>query len=105
MESAKIPDSAVQDVSVSMLLLLEHEDDKFLDEFNRFIKDSDLAEAHGFHSTIVQWFFKSKKSSQSRVISISGLRKNLPLLVVRTCSTVLFSDQPLIRQKQNLSRE
>ena len=45
MESAKIPDSAVQDVSASMLLSLENEDNKFLNEFNRVIKDSDLAEA------------------------------------------------------------
>ena len=44
-EWAKIPDSDVQDVSASMLLSLENEDDEFLDEFNRFIKDSDLAEA------------------------------------------------------------
>jgi hypothetical protein len=33
-ESAKIPDSDVQDVSASMLLSLENEDDEFLDEFN-----------------------------------------------------------------------
>ena len=45
MGSAKISDSAVQDVSASMLVSLENEDDEFLDEFNRVIKDSDLAEA------------------------------------------------------------
>ena len=51
MESAKIPDSAVQDVSASMLLSLENEDDKFLDEFNQVIKDSDLAEAEDDRDT------------------------------------------------------
>ena len=50
-ESAKIPDSAVQDVSASMLLSLENEDDKFLDEFNQVIKDPDLAEAEDDRDT------------------------------------------------------
>ena len=45
MESAKIPDSAVQDVTAPMLLSLENEDDEFLDELNQVIKDPDLAEA------------------------------------------------------------
>ena len=44
-ESAKIPNSAVQDVTAPMLLSLENDDDEFLDEFNRVIKDPDLAEA------------------------------------------------------------
>jgi hypothetical protein len=50
-ESAKIPDNAVQDVTASMLLSLENEDDELLDEFNRVIKDADLAEAEDNRST------------------------------------------------------
>ena len=44
-ESANVSDRAIQDVPASMLLSLENEDEEFLDEFNRVIKDSDLAEA------------------------------------------------------------
>ena len=44
-ESANVSDRAIQDVPDSMLLSLENEDDEFLYEFNRVIKDLDLAEA------------------------------------------------------------
>ena len=44
-ESANVSDRAIQDVPASMLLSLENEDEKFLDEFIWFIKDLDLAEA------------------------------------------------------------
>ena len=44
-ESVNVFDRAIQDIPVSMLLSLENEDEEFLDEFNRVIKDSDLAEA------------------------------------------------------------
>ena len=49
-ESAKIPDSAVQDITSPMLLSLENEDDGFHDEFNQVIKDPDLAEAEDAQS-------------------------------------------------------
>ena len=38
-ESANVPDRAIQDNPASMLLSLENEDDEFLDEFNQNIKD------------------------------------------------------------------
>ena len=44
-ESANVSDRAIQDVPASMLLSLENEDEELLDEFNRVIKYSDLAEA------------------------------------------------------------
>ena len=44
-ESANVSDRAIKDVPASMLLSLENEDEEFLDEFNRVIKDLDLAEA------------------------------------------------------------
>ena len=44
-ESANVSDRAIQDVPASMLLSLVNEDEEFLDEFNRVIKESDLAEA------------------------------------------------------------
>ena len=44
-ESANVSDRAIQDIPASMLLSLDNEDEEFLDEFNRVIKDSDLAEA------------------------------------------------------------
>ena len=44
-ESANVSDRAIQDIPASMLLSLENEDEELLDEFNRVIKDSDLAEA------------------------------------------------------------
>ena len=44
-ESANVSDRAIKDVPASMLLSLENEDEELLDEFNRIIKDSDLAEA------------------------------------------------------------
>ena len=44
-ESANVSDRSIQDVPASMLLSLENEDEGFLDEFNRVIKDLDLAEA------------------------------------------------------------
>ena len=51
MESAKIPDSTVQDVTAPMLLSLENEGDEFLDEFNQVIKDPGLAEAEDDRNT------------------------------------------------------
>jgi hypothetical protein len=50
-ESTKIPDSAVRDVIAPMLISLENEDDEFLDEFNRVIKDPHLAKAEDDHDT------------------------------------------------------
>ena len=44
-EPSNISDRAIQDVPALMLLSLENEDEEFLDEFNRVIKESDLAEA------------------------------------------------------------
>ena len=38
-ESANVSDRPIQDVPASMLLSLENEDEEFLDEFNRVIKD------------------------------------------------------------------
>ena len=43
-ESVNVNDRAIQDVPASMLLSLENEDEEFLDEFIRVIKDLDLAE-------------------------------------------------------------
>ena len=42
---ANVSDRAIQDIPASMILSLENKDDEFLHEFNRVIKDSDLAEA------------------------------------------------------------
>ena len=42
---ANVSDKAIQDIPASMILSLENEDDEFLDEFNRVIKDLDLAKA------------------------------------------------------------
>ena len=44
-ESANVSDRDIQDVPASMLLSIDNEDEEFLDEFNRFIKDSEPAEA------------------------------------------------------------
>ena len=43
-QSANVPRKAIQDVPASKILSLENEDEELLDEFNRVIKDSDLAE-------------------------------------------------------------
>ena len=44
-ESANVSDRVIQDIPASILLSLENEDEEFIDELNRVIKDSDLAEA------------------------------------------------------------
>ena len=45
-ESANIPGKVTHDIPASLILSLENEDDEFLDEFNRVIKDSNLAESN-----------------------------------------------------------
>ena len=43
-ESSNVSDRAIKDVPASILLSIKNEDEEFLDELNRVIKDSDLAE-------------------------------------------------------------
>ena len=50
-QTANVPGKATQGIPASKILSLENEDEKFLDEFNRVIKDSDLAEGDDDHPT------------------------------------------------------
>ena len=46
MESATIPSKLTQGIPTPLILSLENEDDKFLEEFNRVIKDPDVVEGN-----------------------------------------------------------
>ena len=46
------PNTSILDYTTGLMLSLENEDEEFLEEFNRVIKDSDLAEGNDYQPNI-----------------------------------------------------